>query len=67
MNFLRNQPEVGQYIVTSVFFLFVCFFYMWTFFNGLAGRWVLLSSLEEHQNEKLKVIAVAILFDALIF
>ena len=28
MNFLRNQPEVGQYVVTSVFFcLFVCLFF----------------------------------------
>ena len=28
MNFLRNQPEVGQYAVTSVFVcLFVCFFF----------------------------------------
>ena len=75
MNFLRNQPEVGLYVVTSVFVcLFVCFCFCFCFFflhvdllHGLAGRWVLLSSLEEHQNEKLKVIAVAILFDALIF
>ena len=27
MNFLRNQPEVGQYVVTSVFF-FVCLFFL---------------------------------------
>ena len=42
MNFLRNQPEVGQYVVTSVFvclfvclFLFLFFFYMWTFYMVL--------------------------------
>ena len=46
MNFLRNQPEVGQYVVTSVFVcLFVCLFvFVFVFFlhvdllHGLAGR-----------------------------
>ena len=43
MNFLRNQPEVGQYAVTSVFFcLFVCLFFVFFLhvylLHGLAGR-----------------------------
>ena len=40
MNFLRNQPEVGQYAVTSVFVcLFVFFFFLHVdLLHGLAGR-----------------------------
>ena len=39
MNFLRNQPEVGQYAVTSVFFcLFVCLFFVF-FFTCVPFTW----------------------------
>ena len=41
MNFLRNQPEVGQYVVTSVFvclFVFLFFFLHVDLLHGLAGR-----------------------------
>ena len=45
MNFLRNQPEVGQYVVTSVFFCLFVFLFVFLFFflhvellHGLAGR-----------------------------
>ena len=42
MNFLRNQPEVGQYVVTSVFvclFVFVFVFFLHVdLLHGLAGR-----------------------------
>ena len=39
MNFLRNQPEVGQYVVTSVFFLFVCFCFVLFFFTCGPFTW----------------------------
>ena len=44
MNFLRNQPEVGQYVVTSVFVCLFVFVFVFVFFlhvdllHGLAGR-----------------------------
>ena len=41
MNFLRNQPEVGQYVVTSVFVVVVVFFVFFLhvdLLHGLAGR-----------------------------
>ena len=38
MNFLRNQPEVGHYVVTSGFFFFCLFFLHLDLFHGLAGR-----------------------------
>ena len=39
LNFLRNQPEVGQYAVTSVFFcLFVCLFFVF-FFTCVPFTW----------------------------
>ena len=36
MNFLRNQPEVGQYAVTSVF---VCLFVFCFFFTCVPFTW----------------------------
>ena len=40
MNFLRNQPEVGQYAVTSVFFcLFVCLFVFCFVFTCVPFTW----------------------------
>ena len=38
MNFLRNQPEVGQYVVTSVFVCLFVFFLHVDLLHGLAGR-----------------------------
>ena len=32
MNFLRNQPEVGQYVVTSVFVCLFVFVFVFVFF-----------------------------------